>query len=150
LAILSYAEQTYGPKGTIRIFKDLHLGSTRTFNLIDRLKCKIFSIPLDPALGEFTLVKEKTPLIQMYESKKEMIEALHEGSHKKLAVYSPSQRVTPDYLMTSGRRCLHENSLPLPDRPITSDEILRIDEQDDEREISARTPLKGGAISITN
>jgi hypothetical protein len=148
LAVLSYAEQTYGSKGTIRIFKDLHLGSTRTFNLIDKLKCKVFSIPLDPALGEFTLVKERTPLIQMYESKKEMIEALHEGSHKKVIVYSPSHRVTPDYLMTSGRRSLHENSLPLPDRPITSDKILKIDEQDDERELSARSPLKGGEIYI--
>jgi hypothetical protein len=69
LAVLSYAEQTYGPKGTIRIFKDLHLGSSRTFNLIDKLKCKVFNLPIDPLLGEFTLVKEKTPLIQIYESK---------------------------------------------------------------------------------
>lgn len=60
---MSYAEQTYGPKGTVRIFKDLHLGSTRAFNLIDKLKYKVFNIPLDPAVGEFTLLKEKTPLI---------------------------------------------------------------------------------------
>ena len=66
LAVLSYAEQTYGAKGTVRIFRDMHLGSTRTFNLIDKIKCKVFNLPLDPALGDFTLVKEKTPLIQIY------------------------------------------------------------------------------------
>lgn len=65
LAVLSYAEQTYGAKGTVRIFKDMHLGATRTFNLIDKIKCKVFNLPLDPALGEFTLLKETKPLIQI-------------------------------------------------------------------------------------
>jgi hypothetical protein len=92
--------------------------------LIDKLKCKVFS--LDP---EFTLAKEKSPLIQIYETKQEIVEALHERSLKKVAVYSPTQRrVTPDYLFTSGRRSLHENSLPLPEHPVTDE--MKIDERD--------------------
>jgi hypothetical protein len=47
---------------------------------------------------------------------------------KKVTVNSPSQRVTPDYLFTSGRRSLHENSLPLPEHPVTDD--MKIEERD--------------------
>jgi hypothetical protein len=112
----------------VRIFKDLHLGSTRTFNLIDKLKCKVFGIPIDPAIGNFTLLNEKSPLIQIWDEKRSMIMEGLKSADKQ--VVSPTKRVTPEYILTSGRRALHEFSLRLPDRPITSDGAgIRVEDQ---------------------
>ena len=52
--------------------------------------------------------------------------------------------------MTSGRRSLHENSLPLPDRPITSDEMKIDEREEEERDLSVRSPLKRSGIDIEN
>lgn len=43
LTMLSFTEQTYGVKGAFKIIKDMDKGRTRTFNLIDKLKLKVFS-----------------------------------------------------------------------------------------------------------
>ena len=43
LTMLSFTEQTYGVKGAFKIIKDMDKGRTRTFNLIDKLKFKVFS-----------------------------------------------------------------------------------------------------------
>jgi hypothetical protein len=43
LTMLSFTEQTYGVKGTFKIIKDMDKGRTRTFNLIDKLKLKVFT-----------------------------------------------------------------------------------------------------------
>ena len=77
MAFISYAEQTYGPKGSVKILRNMHVGSTKTFNLIDKLKSKIFNMPLDPSLAQFSLVQEKSPLILNFDEKEEMIEALN-------------------------------------------------------------------------
>ena len=42
LTTLSFTEQTYGVKAAYKLFKDLPKGHTRTFNLIDKLKHKVF------------------------------------------------------------------------------------------------------------
>lgn len=42
LTMLSFTEQTYGVKGAFKIIKDMDKGRTRTFNLIDKLKVKVF------------------------------------------------------------------------------------------------------------
>jgi hypothetical protein len=42
LTMLSFTEQTYGVKGAFKIIKDMDKGRTRTFNLIDKLKLKVF------------------------------------------------------------------------------------------------------------
>lgn len=45
--MLSFTEQTYGHKGTFRILKNLEKGrTTNTYNLLDKLKDKVFH-PLD-------------------------------------------------------------------------------------------------------
>jgi hypothetical protein len=43
LTMLSFTEQTYGVKGAFKIIKDMDKGRTRTFNLIDKLKLKVFT-----------------------------------------------------------------------------------------------------------
>jgi hypothetical protein len=94
LAMLSFTEQTYGYKGTIRILKNLEKGrTTHTYNLLDKLKDRVFFHPLD----KFSLLPA---------------DRLHGDSLIK--TLSPGLRKTPDYLLTSGRHSLHEKSLPHP------------------------------------
>ena len=59
------------------------------------------------------------------------------------AAVSPTQKITPDYLLTSGRRSLHENSLPLPEKRKADLKIFEKDDDENHPDLSCRSPLKG-------
>jgi hypothetical protein len=126
LTTLSFTEQTYGVKAAFKLFKDLPKGRTRTFNLIDKLKHKVFT-------------EEKQGVTQEYQLP---IEIEHTDVNNQYVVD----------VTNSGRKCRHEESFEIKPHIVAID--IK-DEQEDfiiEEEQSARSPLnlKLDIIKIIN
>jgi hypothetical protein len=65
LSLISFSNQTYGHLATCKILKNMNKGRTRTFDLIDKLKAKVFTI----AKPEVDIQDEKVTLLERLEEK---------------------------------------------------------------------------------